>query len=86
MKQAKKHGYPIPPLAKTLTEGRELTKKEFAQLWKYFEENPWVGPPELLLNEDGSERMEPPSKEFVEHLCWGGSGVDSWVRRISWVS
>lgn len=80
MKQAKKHGYPIPPLAKVLAEGRELSKKEFTQLQKYFEDNPWVGPPELLFNEDGSERLEPPSQDFVTYLCWGSSGAESWVR------
>jgi hypothetical protein len=86
IKQAKKHGYTIPPITKALSEGRELSKKEFAQIQKYFEENPWLEPPELLYNDDGSERIEPPSKEFVQYLCWGGAGVESWARRLSWVS
>ncbi len=80
MNQAKKHGYPIPPLAKVLTENRELSKSEFSQLRKYFEENPWVGPPELLFNEDGSERLEKPSQKFIDYLCWGSAGAESWVR------
>lgn len=80
MKQAKKHGYPIPPLAKILAEGRKLTKKEIAQLKTYFEENPWIDPPEPLYNEDGSERLEAPSKEFVNYLCHGSAGMEEWIR------
>lgn len=86
MKQAKKHGYSIPPMAKILAERRELNKKEFAQLRKYFEDNPWLGPPELLYNEDGSEKLEKPSQNFIQNLCWGGAGTEEWVRSISWIS
>jgi hypothetical protein len=80
IKQAKKHGYPIPPLAKVLIEGRKLNKSEFAELQKYFEENPWASPPELLYNEDGSERLEKPSQKFIEYLCHGSVGVEGWIR------
>jgi hypothetical protein len=32
IKQAEKQGYSVPPLATTLTEGRELPKKDLSQL------------------------------------------------------
>jgi hypothetical protein len=62
---------------------KPLTKAQFKQLQKYFEENPWIGPPELLYNEDGSERLEKPSQKFIEYLCWGGFGAESWVQSIA---
>jgi hypothetical protein len=83
IEQAKKHSYPVPPLAKVLAEeGKPLTKAQFKQLQEYFEENSWTGPVELIFNEEGTERLEPPSREFVEYLCWGSAGAEAWVRRI----
>lgn len=85
IEQARKHGYPIPPLAKTLAEeGKALTKTQFKQLQDYFEENSWQEPAELLFNEDGTERQESPSRRLVEYLCWGSAGAQAWSRSISW--
>ncbi|HEY9830609.1 MAG TPA: hypothetical protein V6D26_08520 [Stenomitos sp.] len=84
MKQARKHSYPIPPLAETLAEGKPLTKNQFKQLQAYFEKNSWQGPAELLFNEDGTERQESPSPRLVEYLCWGSAGAEGWSRAASW--